>query len=171
MSLINKRNYQHEMPVIKSDTVEIPYPPNFIGSGLTSSADNNKLISIFELPDIYDSIQVGDIVINNTTSAIAYVTGVDPSDITTIFISSNIFTDVFGGEEFSIYKSMGNSGITYDAPVLYVESKTPSHSISVLTAGGQTVTFNNVLNGVFPVQVKRVNATGSTALTTVIALW
>ena len=43
-------------------------------------------------------------------------------------------------------------------------------NLTVLMYGGQVVTFNNVPVGIFPIQVLRVNATGTTA-TNLVALW
>ena len=107
----------------------------------------------------------GDIVINRTTLQIAYVTSVLQPEA--LLLSASIFNVI--SQTYEIYKSMGNSGITYDAPLIY--NATAGNNYSVLTAGGQTVTFTNLPVGILPVQVRRVNVTGSTASTTIVALW
>ena len=64
---------------------------------------------------------------------------------------------------------IGGDGTTPSWPcVLYIGS---GGNIRVLTAGGDDVTFNNVLGGTFlPIQVTRVFATNTTAFN-IVALW
>lgn len=163
-SLTTKTNYQHAIAVIQSDTVEIPYPANLLKSGTTSAGGQNiLLVTGFNFAAI--NVASGDIVINKTTNQITTVVGYYQDDA--LELADDIFNA--SSEAYELYRSMGNSGITYDAPLIY--NAAAGNNYSVLTAGGQTVTFTNLPVGILPVQVKRVNVTGSTASTTIVALW
>jgi hypothetical protein len=166
-SLTTKTNYQHAITVIQSDTVEIPYPANLRVSASVSVPGTTITPWLIYTGFSFSSINIrpGDIAVNKTTGAIAYVTGYTSDDV--LDLSANIFTAA--GQVFELYSSMENSGITYDAPLIYNAAANANYS--VLTAGGQTVTFTNLPVGILPVQVRRVNVTGSTASTTIVALW
>lgn len=172
-SLVTKTNYQRAITVIQSDTVEIPCPWLRVMTGTSTSvgggpgAPNLGLIQVSGINFYSMNIKAGDIIINKTASpnTIAYVTAIPQADA--LYLSANIFS--VAASNFELYISQGNAGVTYDAPVIY--NPTAGNNYSVLTAGNDTVTFNSVPIGVLPVQVSRVNVTGSTASTTLIALW
>jgi len=163
-----KTNYQRAIPVIQSDTVEIPCPWLRVYTGATTNvAGGGNSITVAGVNFAAMNIKAGDIIINKTASpnTIAYVVSLIGTD--SLILSNAIF--LVQPSNFELYISQGNAGVSYDAPVIY--NPTVGNNYSVLTAGGDTVVFNSVPVGVLPVQVSRVNVTGSTASTTLIALW
>jgi hypothetical protein len=100
----------------------------------------------------------GSVVINDTDGTIATVTSVAAN---TLGLSANIFTAT--GKSYSIYGMSSREG-----SVLYVGT---GGTLSITTWGGQTVTMVGVVSGSYvPVQVARVNATGTSA-SNIIAFW
>lgn len=146
------------IPVIKSDTVDIPYVSGPIYEGtLTQTASDNALIDethdFTALPDILGAIV-------ECNGGIAYVIKVNSSK--RIKLSEDIMDGVDEGDPYKIYTG------TNPGCVLYVGT---GGSVRVLTSSGADLTFENVANGTFlPVQVKRVFSTGTDA-GNIIALW
>jgi len=159
-----KTNYQRAITIIQSDTVEIPCPWLMVMTGASTSVGLNT-IQVTGANFYTLNIKAGDIIINKTANTISYVRGIIQADA--LDLVSNIFT--VQPSNFELYYSQENAGISYDAPVIYNPHST--HDYTVLTAGGDIVKFDKIPVGVFPVQIKRINTTGSTASSTTIALW
>ena len=143
--------------IVKSDDANIPFP-NVVESGISGS------VSVNELEDVTGQfvtlkVQVGDVVVNNSTNVSATVTRV--LNETNVLINANIFT--VSGVSYTLYAQN-----TKEACVLYIGT---GGNLRVLTASGQDVVFANTVGGTFlPVQVLKVFETG-TAASDLVALW
>ena len=143
--------------IVKSDDANIPFP-NVVESGISGS------VSVNELEDVTGQfvtlkVQVGDVVVNNSTNVSATVTRV--LNETNVLINANIFT--VSGVSYTLYAQN-----TKEACVLYIGT---GGNLRVLTASGQDVVFANTVGGTFlPVQVLKVFSTG-TAASDLVALW
>jgi hypothetical protein len=143
--------------IVKSDDANIPFP-NVVESGVTGSVSVNQLEDVTG-EFVIRKVQVGDVVVNNSTNVSATVTRV--LDDTNLLINANIFT--VSGVSYTIYAQNGKEGC-----VLYIGT---GGNLRVLTASGQDVTFTNVLGGTFlPVQILKVFSTNTTA-SGFVALW
>ena len=145
------------LAVVPSDTIDIPQPSSKVASGASTTIsagnlqDNNATFQTI-------GVKVGDIVHEVTTGAIATVDAVTSE--TVLDISADIF--LLGSESYNIYRSA-----TRDT-VIYVGV---TGNVVVETSGGDVETFVGVPAGmILPVNIKRVNATSTTA-TNIIALW
>jgi hypothetical protein len=137
------------LKVFKSNNADIPFP--------NISASVNKLID--SSASFIGKVGVGDIVYNTTTSTAATVVNVDSN--TQLSLNADIFT--VSAQSYSVYKGGDNNGC-----VLYIGG---TGSVDVTTAGGDRVTFVDMLTGQFvPVQVIKVWSTGTSA-TDILALW
>ncbi len=147
------------LEVIPSDTVDIPNPAMLAISSTTTGAAAGKLID--SAGDFINKrVKIGDIVYGGTTVA-ATVTAVDSA--TQLSVSTAVPTT-------TAYKLYSN-----DAPnngcVLYIADVSSGIKTTVITAGGDEVTFRGFTAGSFvPVQVKRVKDSGTDSTYT-IALW
>ena len=143
--------------IVSTDNAEIP-SANIAAAGLNGPTLSNELEDS-TATFVTDNVQVGDIVYNNVTLQAATVTKV--LNQTNVLLNANIFLST--GESYTIYVRSDNN-----ASVLFIGT---GGTLRVLTAGGQTITFNTILGGTFlPVQVLKVFKTGTTA-TNLIALW
>lgn len=139
--------------VIPSDTVNIPDISQISASGTTTSGTASKLTDTAG-DFINKNVSVGDIVY-----AGAVATTVTAIDSATVL---SVGTTVPTATAYTIYPEASNGCVLYCGA---------TGNINVLTAAGQTVTFTAVPTGAFmPVQVKRVNAT-STSATEIVALF
>jgi hypothetical protein len=113
---------------------------------------------------ITNNVKTGDVIHNDTLSTAATVVSVDSE--TQLTLNANIFTAT--AQAYIVYSmssqtSMGNPGC-----VLYIGG---TGNVSVITIGGDQITFNGVPAGTtLPIQVRQLRATSTTA-TLVNALW
>jgi hypothetical protein len=144
--------------IVKSDNADIPSASIVtLGTGFAPIA--NELEDNSTGSFITSNVQTGDIVYNTTTGASATVVYVISEENLTL--NANIFSGATNS--YVIYSGDNKNGC-----VLYIGS---GGNLTVLTAGGQTVLFSNVLGGTFlPVQVIKVFSTGTTA-SNFVALW
>lgn len=143
--------------IVKSDDANIPFP-NVVESGVTGSVSVNQLEDVTG-QFVTLKVQVGDVVVNNSTNVSATITRVLSE--TNLLINANIFT--VSGVSYTLYAQNGKEGC-----VLYIGT---GGNLRVLTASGQDVTFANILGGTFlPVQVLKVFRTGTVA-SDFVALW
>ena len=146
------------IPVIKSDTVDIPYVCGPIYEGtITQTASDTALID-----DTHDFTALADIAgaIVECNGGIAYVINVNSSK--RLKLSEGIMDGVNEGDPYKIYTG------TNPGCVLYVGT---GGDLRVLTSSGADLTFTGIPAGSFlPVQVKRVFSTGTDA-GSIIALW
>ncbi len=132
------------LPVIYSDTINIPNIMTLVSGGA------NTAVTVGKLEDttaghsfITDNVKRGDIVMNTSTNAIATVTERDSA--TVLSLSADIFLAT--PNNYSIFPD-DNPGC-----VLYIGG---AGNIKVLTAGNDEIVFTGVLAGTyFPVQVKK----------------
>ena len=149
------------LPVIYSDTINIPNIMTLVSGGA------NTAITVSKLTDttaghsfITDNVKRGDIVMNTTTNTIAVVTERDSA--TALSLSADIFLAT--PETYTIFPD-NNQGC-----VLYIGG---AGNIKVLTTGHDEVIFTALMAGTyFPVQIIKVFATDTTvAANTINALW
>lgn len=148
--------------VIPSDNNDIPFP-------LVATSGANSFISVNQLIDssanfYAENVHEGDIVYNISASLAATVVSVDAPD--TITLNADIFLGT--PENYVIYQT-GAMSLGNQVCVLYIGT---GGDLSVTTADNDTkIIFANVQDGTFfPVQVKRVNAFGTSA-GDIVALW
>lgn len=148
--------------VIPSDNANIPFPAQ-VASGTTTGVlssrlkDNNGNFLV-------KNVAIGDIVYNTTTLAAATVTNV--IDATALNLNADIF--LVAGNSYVIYQQGGRTGLGNEGCLLYIGG---AGNISVSTIGDDAIVFEGVLAGTYlPVQIYKVNATGTTA-TLLNALW
>lgn len=144
------------LTVIPSDNAPLPTKSKPL-TGTNSSVVANQLVAAAGSFPV-GVVNVGDVVYNLTDSTAAVVNS-RVSD-TELILNANIF----GGtsKSFAIYRPETQGA------VLYVGG---DGNVSVTTADGSTATFTGLLAGTFmPINVTRVNATGTTA-TNIIAIW
>jgi len=153
-----KLQVSRALSVTPSDDTNIPMP-SLILQGTASSASPFKLIDN-TVDFIALGVQVGDTVYANVLGAM--VTNVDSANVLTL----NLDIISGGGDAYELYSGTNMSG-TIEPSVLYVGQ---SGDLSVVTAGGDNVTFVNIPSGSFlPIQVIRVLT--STTASKIIALW
>ncbi len=147
------------LSVIPSDTVNIPNIAAVSASGTTTAGTTDKLTDTGG-DFLNKRVAIGDIIYAGTVAAT--VTAIDSA--TVLSTSATIPTLT----AYTIYSQANNP---QNGCVLYCGGE---GTISVVTAGGDTVEFVGVPAGLFiPVQVLRVNAnvvTGTIA-TNIVALW
>jgi len=161
MSLF-KTTFTRALRAHPSDNADIAYPTP-IETGTNTTATASKLIDS-TATFISLNVQTGDVVHNDTDGTAATVVSVDSE--TQLTLNANIFTAT--AKSYVVYAmspqtSMGNPGC-----YLYIGG---TGNVSVITIGGDQLTFNGVPAGTtLPIQVRRLRATNTTA-TLVNALW
>jgi hypothetical protein len=157
-----KTTFSRALRAHPSDNADIAYP-NQIAGGSNTTATAFKLINS-AAKYITKNLKTGDVVHNDTAGTAATIVSVDSE--TELTLNANIFTStaqVYVVYSMSSQTSMGNPGC-----LLYVGG---TGNVSVITIGGNQITFNGVPAGTtLPIQVRRLRATGTTA-TLVNALW
>ena len=147
------------LAVIPSTTINIPNVAAVSATGVTTAGTANKLTD-GDASFLDKRVSIGDIVYAGTVAAT--VTAIDSATVLSTSVS------ITTGTTYTIYSQANNP---QNGCVLYCGGE---GTISVLTAGGDTVEFVGVPAGLFiPVQVLRVNAavvTGTIA-TNIVALW
>ena len=157
-----KTTFTRSLRAHPSDNADVAYP-NAIESGTVTSVVSLKLVDSTAL-FVTNNVKTGDVVHNDTSGTAATVISVDSE--TQLTLNANIFTAT--SQAFVVYNmspqtSMGNPGC-----FLYVGG---TGNVSVITIGGDTITFNGVPAGAtLPIQVLRLRSTGTTA-TLINALW
>ena len=143
--------------VNKSDDTDIPNIGIAGPSGTTTSGSATQLIDS-TATFLTSGVKLNMIVVNTTDGTQAVVTGI--VDDNTLDVSTNLFAA--SGKTYAIY------GENEEGAVLYVGT---AGNLKVTTVAGDEVTFLNVSSGqFFPVQVKKVFNTGTSA-DNILALW
>jgi hypothetical protein len=157
-----KTTFTRSLRAHPSDNANIGYP-NVIEVGTSTSVVASKLVDSTGL-FITNNVKTGDVVHNDTLGTAATVVTVDSE--TQLTLNADIFTataQVFNVYAMSPQTSMGNPGC-----FLYVGG---TGNVSVITIGGDTITFNGVPAGTtLPIQVLKLRSTSTTA-TLINALW
>jgi len=128
-----------------SNTVNIPFP-NIVKTGVATATATFGLV---DTSANFNGIQIGDIVLNNTTQAPAYVTGI--TDTTKLILSDDIFAAT---NSYTIYQGNNYGCYIYFQYTDYAVEG--DGQIKVETIGGDIVRFFNPPAGVLPVQVLKV---------------
>lgn len=163
MSYEKLQGYQ-ALAVYKSDNSNIPFPSE-AESGAATSTVANKLVDA-SATFITNQVAIGDIVYNTTDGTSATVTLVESEDRLTM--NADI---VASGESYIVYNAskLKNYQDANNGCVLYLGDA--DGDLRVTTITGDVVDFKGLKAGTFfPVQVKKVHATGTT-LTNIVALW
>ncbi len=164
--------------VVPSDTINIPEPDAYItgtknstGTTITDASANFLGVSNPGNTGYSNRVSIGDVVYVNDTatpgSAVTIVTVVSVTDDNNLVVSAAVPT---GSRPYEIYRS--NAGPSdREGFSLFVGDGGTSSNIAVVPASSdQVVLLENVPDSSFiPLQVKRVNSTGTTA-TKIIAL-
>lgn len=157
-----KTTFSRALRAHPSDNADIAYP-NVIEVGTSTTVTASKLIDSTGL-FITNNVATGDVVHNDTLGTAATVVSVDSE--TQLTLNANIFTataQAYVVYSMSAQTSMGNPGC-----FLYVGG---TGNVSVVTIGGDIVTFNGVPAGTtLPIQVLKLRSTNTTA-TLINALW
>ena len=151
--------------IYTSDDSNIPYPV-ITASGTADAQTNNELLdSTADFKAEATIVYAGDIVYNPTNGTSATVLSVSSGQV--LLLNANIFP--VGSENYVIYSasSVLNLQDANNGCVLYIGA---TGDLKVDTIGGSTVTFDSVPIGFFPVQVKKVYKTLTTAAN-IIAIW
>ena len=157
-----KTTFSRALRAHPSDNADIAYPA-VNESGTNTTATSLKLIDS-TATFITKNVKTGDVVHNDTAGTAATVVSVDSE--TQLTLNANIFTTT--AQAYAVYAmsaqtSMGNPGC-----FLYVGG---TGNVSVVTIGGDIITFNGVPAGTtLPIQVLRLRSTSTTA-TLINALW
>lgn len=152
------------LEVYKSDNANIPVPAPATSGTTTSAPTASDLVQTGQTFE--STVKVGDIVYNTTDGTAATVIQV-VSD-TELKLNAGIMAT---GEDYVIYQASieANMQDAGNGCVLYLGGT--DGNLRVTTIGGQVLNFIGLKGGdFFPVQVKKVHATGTT-LTNIIALW
>ncbi|MDB9874046.1 hypothetical protein OAC97_02165 [Flavobacteriaceae bacterium] len=152
-----------------SDNTDIPDVGLGVGTGTTTSGSATQLIDAGRtgtdtanqatLNFITAGVKPGMIAINTTDGTQSEITAVVNG--TTLTVAQNIFAVT--AKAYAIYGGQQNGA------VLYIGT---AGNLRVTTIAGDDVTFVGINTGAFfPVQVKKVWATGGTTVSNIIALW
>ena len=143
--------------VNKSDNTDIPNIGITGPSGTTTTGSATQLIDS-SATFLTSGVKLNMIVVNTTDGTQAVVIGIE--DDNTLTVSANIFAA--SGKNYEIY------GESIEGAVLFIGT---AGNIKVTTVAGDEVTFSNISSGqFFPVQVKKVFNTGTSA-DNILALW
>lgn len=145
------------LAVVPSDTIGTPNVASGYKTSTATATTANKLVDSAGLFTTI-GVAVGHILINSTDGTIATVTAIDSA--TQLSISANIMAS---GEAYTLYYETEKNG-----HVVYVGTE---GSLTVVTPGGDIVTFEYIAAGQFvPVQCIQVRSTGTLA-GGIVALW
>ena len=166
MSTQKLQGYQ-ALNVVVSDNANIPYT-TVVAEGESSGVITVDILNGNNDADfVTKRVLQGDIVYNTATGTAATILNV--IDEVTLSINRNIFGNA-GGEAYVIYaaSAVTNYQNANNGCVLYIGT---SGDLTVDTiSGNEKVYFRQVPVGFFPVQVKKIWKTGTTA-DTIVALW
>tara|TARA_R110000868_G_scaffold15029_1_gene69040 strand:+ start:22 stop:507 length:486 start_codon:yes stop_codon:yes gene_type:complete len=157
-----KTTFTRSLRAHPSDNANIAYP-SVAESGTNTTATSLKLIDS-AATFITQNVKTGDVVHNDTDGTAATVVTVDSQ--TQLTLNADIFTAT--GKAFTVYAQSPQSGMGNPGCFLYVGG---TGSVSVVTIGGDTITFAGVPAGTtLPIQVLKLRSTSTTA-TLINALW
>jgi len=157
-----KTTFTRSLRAHPSDNADIAYP-SVAESGTNTTATSLKLIDS-AATFITQNVKTGDVVHNDTDGTAATVVTVDSQ--TQLTLNADIFTAT--GKAFIVYAQSPQSGMGNPGCFLYVGG---TGSVSVVTIGGDTITFAGVPAGTtLPIQVLKLRSTSTTA-TLINALW
>lgn len=158
-----KTTFTRALRAHPSDNAIIAYPGDTNLVGTNTSVTASKLVDS-AATFITNNVLIGDVVHNDTAGTAATVVSVDSE--TEITLNANIFAST--AQVYTIYSMSSQAGIGNTGCYLYVGG---AGNISVITIGGDQITFNSVPAGtVLPIQVRQVRSTSTTA-TLLNALW
>jgi len=160
--------------VVPSDTINIPEPDAYItgtssagtGTTITDASANFLGVSNPGNTGYSNRVSIGDVLYSNNSGVLTAVTVTAVTNNTNLVVSASLT----GSLPYEIYRA--NAGASdSEGFSLFVGGGGTGANISVVHASSdQTVILENIPDSSFiPLQVKRVNSTGTTA-TKIIAL-
>lgn len=165
--------------VVPSDTINIPEPDAYItgtknSTGTTITDPSAKFLGTTNpaATGYANRVSIGDVVYVNDTatpgSAVTIVTVASVTDDNNLVVSATVPNGV---KTYEIYRSNGDFKNVSEGFSLFVGDGGANNNIAVVPAcSDQVVLLENIPDSSFiPLQVKRVNSTGTTA-TKIIAL-
>jgi hypothetical protein len=158
-----KTTFSRALRAHPSDNADVAFPGAVNSTGTNTTATALKLINS-AANFITNPVYPGDVVHNDTGSTAATVVSVDSA--TQLTLNADIFTAT--AQAYTIYSMSSQAGLGNTGCFLYVGG---TGNVSVITIGGDQLTFNGVPAGTtLPIQVKRLRSTSTTA-TLINALW
>jgi hypothetical protein len=158
------------LPVLVSDFCDIP-TPNLLASGTNTTDSGTSLIdsnAIFILNGV-NLVNTGDVVYCYGTGSAATI--IEVIDTNTLILNTDIFGENTGFEYF-IYQQSPITGSQNEGCLLYFQvTAAGDGSVSVVTTGNDTVTFNGLSTGMLPVKIKKLWLNGTNNVTNAVALW
>jgi hypothetical protein len=151
-----KLQVERALNVIPSDTVNIPSPESLIVNSTVTATTANKLVDSNSDFTGGQLVPIGSVVYNESRQLTAKVTAIDSA--TQLTLDADI---MISGNDYKIFSKETNDC------VLYIGGY---GNVSVITSGGDQVTYSSVDVGFMPVHVKRLLSTGTTA-SDIIANW
>lgn len=146
------------LKVVPSDTINIPNPAAEVATGTTTGVGTTANDVKDSAATFTTTVNVGDIVVNNTDGAIHVVSAVVDDNNLTLASGS-----IGNSKSYTIYAKDSKA-----MPSLYVGV---TGNVVVEMAGGDVVTLVGVPAGAtLPINVVRVNSTNTTA-TDIVALF
>ncbi len=158
-----KTTFSRSLRAHPSDNADVAFPGAINSTGTNTTATALKLINS-AAKFITNPVYIGDVIHNDTAGTAATVVSVDSE--TQLTLNADIFTTT--AQVYTIYSMSAQAGIGNAGCCLYVGG---TGNVSVITIGGDTITFNGVPAGTtLPIQVRRLRSTGTTA-TLINGLW
>lgn len=158
-----KTTFSRSLRAHPSDNADVAFPGAINSTGTNTTATALKLINS-AAKFITNPVYIGDVIHNDTAGTAATVVSVDSE--TQLTLNADIFTTT--AQVYTIYSMSAQAGIGNAGCCLYVGG---TGNVSVITIGGDTITFNGVPAGTtLPIQVRRLRSTSTTA-TLINGLW
>lgn len=158
-----KTTFSRSLRAHPSDNADIAFPGAINSTGTNTTATALKLINS-AAKFITNPVYIGDVIHNDTAGTAATVVSVDSE--TQLTLNADIFTTT--AQSYTVYSMSAQAGIGNAGCCLYVGG---TGNVSVITIGGDTITFNGVPAGTtLPIQVRRLRSTSTTA-TLINGLW
>jgi hypothetical protein len=163
------------LKVIPTDDCNVPLP-NLLASGtVTDDASSTTLVDLSaqfivtnDQGNVEYKVNVGDVVYFYDTNVGVYITEV--IDENTLSLSSA--GGIVIGNPYEIYQGSPITGLQNQGCSLYIDLPIgTSAPLSVVTPGGDTISLSDVAGGMLPIQVVKVNASGTLSTNPIYALW
>jgi len=146
-----------------TDSVIIPDPANNYLSGTRTAVGTTSTIVDTSVNFITAGVKIGDVAMDDTGARAAIIT----VTATVLTLSAPTFTAAT--DPYKLYRNVNQGCILY---INEITSPATSGSLSIITAGGDTVVYKGVTAGQFlPVQATHWLKTGTASVGSVIANW
>jgi hypothetical protein len=163
------------LKVIPTDDCNIPLP-NLLASGTVTDDTSGTILVDLSVQFIVTNdqgnveykVNVGDVVYFYDTNVGVYITEV--IDENTLSLSSA--GGIIIGDSYEIYQQSPITGLQNQGCALYIDLPLDTTvSLSVVTAGEDSVDLSDASAGTLPFQIVKVNSSGTSAVSKYYALW